>query len=127
MRTTLIGSLVDAVRKNHFRKVPRIRVFEVGRVFLRDAASAGGPLAVGGLRQPMRIAAAAYGPALAQQWEGAERAVDFFDVKADLEALAAPLAPRFEPATHPAFHPGRSARVLIEGKAAGWIGELHPR
>src|SRR5207237_6173725 len=76
MRTTLIGSLVDAVRKNHFRKVPRIRVFEVGRVFLRDAPSAEGPLAVGGLRQPTRITAAAYGPALAQQWEAAERAVD---------------------------------------------------
>jgi phenylalanyl-tRNA synthetase beta chain len=127
MRTTLLGSLVDAVRKNHFRKVPRIRVFEVGRVFLRDPSSADGPLSVGGVRQPMRIAAAAYGPAFAQQWEGAERAVDFFDVKADLEDLAAPLAPRFEPAAHPAFHPGRSARVLVDGNPVGWIGELHPK
>jgi phenylalanyl-tRNA synthetase beta chain len=75
----------------------------------------------------MRIAAAAYGPALAQQWEGAERMVDFFDAKADLEALVSPLEPRFEPAVHPALHPGRSAKVLIAGKAAGWIGELHPK
>ena len=127
MRTSLIGSLVDAVRKNHQRKVPRVRIFEVGRVFLRDPSSADGPLSVGGVRQPMRIAAAAYGPAFAQQWEGAERAVDFFDVKADLEDLAAPLEPRFEPAPHPALHPGRSARVFLGGKAAGWIGELHPR
>ena len=127
MRTTLIGSLVDLVRKNHFRKVPRIRVFEVGRVFLRDPSAKDGPLSVAGVRQPIRIAAAAYGPALAQQWEGAERLVDFFDVKADLEALAAPLEVRFEPAAHPALHPGRSARVLIEGKPAGWIGELHPK
>jgi phenylalanyl-tRNA synthetase beta chain len=127
MRTTLLGSLVDAVRKNHSRKVPRIRVFEAGRVFLRDPSSADGPLSVGGLRQPMRIAAAAYGPAFAQQWESAERAVDFFDVKADLEDLAAPLAPRFEPAEHPALHPGRSAKVLLNGKAVGWVGELHPK
>jgi phenylalanyl-tRNA synthetase beta chain len=127
MRTTLIGSLVDVVRKNHFRKVPRIRVFELGRVFLRDSAAKDGPLSVGGLRQPGRIAAAAYGPALAEQWDTPPRAVDFFDVKADVESLLAPLVARFEPAQHPAFHPGRSARVMLEGMSVGWIGELHPR
>jgi phenylalanyl-tRNA synthetase beta chain len=127
MRTSLIGSLVDVLRKNHFRKVPRIRVFEVGRVFLRDPSSTGGPLTVQGVRQPMRIAAAAWGPAHAGEWDAAERAVDYFDVKGDLEALCAPLALRFEPAPHPAFHPGRSARVLAGGVPAGWIGELHPK
>lgn len=127
MRTTLIGSLIDVLRKNHFRKAPRIRVFEVGRAFLRDAATQDGPLSVAGVRQPMRVAAAAYGPALDEQWGMPGRAVDFFDVKADLEAFAAPLALRFEPLAHPAFHPGRSARVLVEGKPAGWLGELHPK
>jgi phenylalanyl-tRNA synthetase beta chain len=127
MRTTLIGSLIDVLRKNHFRKRPRIRVFELGRVFLRDAAAQDGPLSVAGVRQPMRVAAAAYGPALEEQWGMPARGVDFFDVKADLEALAAPLALRFEPAGHPAFHPGRSARVLAEGEPAGWLGELHPK
>ncbi len=127
MRTSLIGSLVDVVRKNHFRKVPRIRVFEVGRVFLRDAAAPEGPLSVAGLRQPLRIAGAAYGRAFAEQWDAAERAVDFFDVRADLETLAAPLALRLETATHPAFHPGRSAKVLVQDKPAGWVGELHPK
>jgi phenylalanyl-tRNA synthetase beta chain len=53
--------------------------------------------------------------------------VDSFDVKADLEQLIAPLGARFEAQSHPAFHPGRSARVLIDGTAAGWIGELHPK
>jgi phenylalanyl-tRNA synthetase beta chain len=96
-------------------------------VFLRDPAAPDGPLSVRGVRQPSRIAAAAYGPALEQQWEGEERMVDFFDVKADLEALAAPLELRFEPAVHPALHPARSARVLVEGRPAGWIGELHPK
>jgi phenylalanyl-tRNA synthetase beta chain len=127
MRTSLIGSLVDVVRKNHFRKVPRIRVFEAGRVFLRDGAAQDGPLAVRGLRQPMRIAAAAYGPALDEQWGAPARGVDLYDVKADLEALVAPLAARYESAPHPAFHPGRSARVLLEGRPAGWLGELHPK
>jgi len=127
MRTTLMGSLVSNLKYNHARKLARIRVFEVGRVFLRDPAAPDGPLAVGGLSQPTRIAGAAYGAAFAEQWDAAERAVDFFDVKADLEALAAPLALRVEPSPHPAFHPGRSARVLLEGTAAGWIGELHPK
>jgi phenylalanyl-tRNA synthetase beta chain len=127
MRTTLMGSLVDIVRRNHFRKVPRIRVFEAGRVFLRDAGVSAGPLSVAGVRQPLRLAAAAYGPALAEQWDDAERPADFFDVKGDLEALCAPLVPRFEPASHPALHPGRSARVLLHGRMAGWLGELHPK
>jgi phenylalanyl-tRNA synthetase beta chain len=132
MRTTLLGSLVGNVRSNHARKVERVRVFEVGRVYLRDASAADGPLSVAGLRQPVRVGGAAFGPALHEQW-GAKptRGVDFYDVKADLEAVCAPRRLRLEAATHPALHPGRSARVLIEGEAgfeqAGWLGELHPR
>jgi phenylalanyl-tRNA synthetase beta chain len=127
MRTSLIGSLVDVIRKNHARKVPRIRVFEAGRVFLRAPEAARGPLSVAGVHQPMRIAAAAYGPAFAEEWDAPERPADFFDAKGDLQALCEPLEARFEPAAHPAFHPGRSARVLLAGKPAGWLGELHPR
>ena len=127
MRTTLIGSLVSNLRYNQARKVERIRVFELGRVFIRDAQAKDGPLAVRGLRQPMRVAAAAYGPALDEQWGEETRAADFFDAKADLEGLISPLAARYERAEHPALHPGRSARVMIGGEAAGWIGELHPR
>jgi phenylalanyl-tRNA synthetase beta chain len=127
MRSTLLGSLVANVRYNHARKLPRIRVFEVGRVYLRDATAADGPISVAGLRQPMRVAGAAFGPALDEQWGSAGRAVDFFDMKADLEAICAPRRLRLEAAAHPALHPGRSARVLIDGSQAGWLGELHPR
>ena len=127
MRTTLIGSLVANLQYNQARKVERIRVFEVGRVFIRDAQAPDGPLAVRGLRQPMRVGAAAYGPAVEEQWGAEARPVDFYDVKADLEALIAPLEARYDRAEHPAFHPGRAAKVLIAGQPAGWIGELHPR
>jgi phenylalanyl-tRNA synthetase beta chain len=127
MRSSLIGSLVNALRYNVARKLPRVRIFEIGRVFLRDPGSGDGPLKVAGLRQPLRVAAAALGPALEAQWGEAERPVDFYDVKADLEAMLAPRKARFESGTHPAFHPGRCARVLLDGHAAGWIGELHPR
>ena len=61
MRTTLIGSLISKIQYNHARKVTRIRIFEVGRVFLRDPGAKDGPLSVAGVRQPVRIGAAAFG------------------------------------------------------------------
>lgn len=127
MRTTLLGGLLAAIRYNANRKLPRVRVFEVGRVFLRDPSAEDGPLSVAGLKQPMRVAAAAWGTVVEEQWGVPARQVDFHDAKGDLESLLAPRAARFEAAPHPALHPGRSARVVIEGRAAGWIGELHPR
>ena len=127
MRSTLIGGLVSNVRYNLNRKLDRIRVFELGRVFLRDPAVKDGELDVAGVRQPTRVGAIAYGPALEEQWGVQGRSVDFFDVKADLESLLAPRSARFEPASHPALHPGRAARVILEGSAIGWLGELHPR
>jgi phenylalanyl-tRNA synthetase beta chain len=127
MRTTLLGGLLAGVRYNAARKLERIRLFEVGRVFLRDASVKDGPLEIAGLRQPMRVAAAACGPAVEEQWGTKPRAVDFFDLKADVEALFAPRAVRFEAAPHAAFHPGRSARIRLEGQEVGWLGELHPQ
>ena len=128
MRSTLIGSLVANVRYNHARKIPRIRVFEVGRVYRRDPQQSAGPLAVRGVSQPTRVGAAAFGSALEEQWgKKPTRLVDFYDVKADLEALCHPAVLKFEAAGHPALHPGRSARVLLDGAEIGWLGELHPR
>lgn len=127
MRSSLIGSLVANVRYNINRKAGRVRAFEVGGVFKRNASVMDGPLTVAGYDQPKRVAAIAYGPALDEQWDVATRAVDFFDLKADLEALFAPLQLRFAKAEHPALHPGRSATVLLDDQQIGVIGELHPR
>jgi phenylalanyl-tRNA synthetase beta chain len=127
MRSGLIGSLVDKVRYNLNRRLDRVRLFEVGRVFLREPAAPEGPLDVAGIRQPMRIGAVAHGAAAEEQWGMPVRPVDYFDIKGDLEALIWPLRASFEPAHHPALHPGRSARVLLDGTPIGWIGELHPR
>ena len=118
MRTSLLPGLVDTLRTNVNRKAARVRIFEVGRVFLRGNSHYDQPLRVGGL---------AFGPAAPEQWGTATRDVDFFDVKGDLEALVAPRRVTTEPFAHPALHPGRSARVAIDGVEAGWIGELHPR
>jgi phenylalanyl-tRNA synthetase beta chain len=127
MRSSLVGSLVATLRHNLSRRAARVRVFEVGRVYRRDASAADGDIRVSGVHQPMRVAALAHGAADALQWGRAERASDFFDAKGDVEALLAPLQPRFVAARHPALHPGRSARVELDGRAIGWVGELHPR
>jgi phenylalanyl-tRNA synthetase beta chain len=127
MRSSLIGSLVNVLRYNLARRAARVRVFEVGRVFRRDAAVAHGELTVAGIAQPMRVAGLVFGPADSVQWASPERAVDYFDIKGDIEALLAPRQARFIAADHPALHPGRSARVEVNGQAIGWCGELHPR
>lgn len=127
MRSTLIGGLVANVAYNLNRKLERVRAFELGRAFLRDPTVKDGELDVAGIRQPMRVAAIAYGTAVEEQWGVAARGVDFFDVKNDLETLIAPRRARFEPVTHPALHPGRAARVILDDVVIGWIGELHPK
>jgi len=129
MRSSLLGGLVANVCYNANRKQSRVRVFELGRVFLRDASQQDGPLSVAGVSQPQRLAGAAWGPALEEQWGAPTRQVDFYDVKADVQALfgARAGALRFAAAPHPALHPGRSARVELDGRPVGWVGEWHPK
>jgi phenylalanyl-tRNA synthetase beta chain len=127
MRSSLLGSLVGVLRLNLARKAARVRVFEAGRVFLRDASVVDGAVSVAGVAQPVRLAGLAYGSVDAPQWGAKERGVDFFDLKGDIEALLALRAVRFVPAEHPAMHPGRCARIELDGVAIGFAGELHPK
>ncbi|MBS7351365.1 MAG: phenylalanine--tRNA ligase subunit beta [Comamonas sp.] len=127
MRSSLLGSLLQVLKFNLDRKAPRVRVFELGRVFWKDDSITDSDTSVKGFAQPMRVAGLAYGAAQQLQWGVSEAKIDFFDAKGDVEALLAPLRPSFEPAEHPAMHPGRCARVLLDGKAIGFVGELHPK
>ena len=127
MRSSLIGGLVNVLRFNLARKAPRVRVFEVGRVFMRDVGVHDSDSSVAGLHQPMRMAGLAYGSAEAIQWGVKERAVDFFDIKGDVESLLAPRVASFVSSQHPAMHPGRCARIELDGRAVGFVGELHPQ
>jgi len=127
MRSSLIGSLLQVLKFNTDRKAERVRVFELGRVFLRDAAVTNTDTTVEGFDQPMRLAGLAYGPVDPLGWQGKARHVDFYDVKADVENLLAPRQAQFVAAEHPALHPGRSAQVVLEGVVIGHVGELHPR
>ncbi|WP_293662881.1 phenylalanine--tRNA ligase subunit beta [Rhodoferax sp. OV413] len=127
MRSSLLGSLLQVVRFNLARKAPRVRVFELGRVFLRDPSVKNTDSTVEGFDQPMRVAGLASGGADALQWGRKDHGVDFYDIKGDVEALLAPLKPEFVPAQHPAMHPGRTAEVRLNGQSIGFVGELHPK
>jgi len=127
MRSSLIGSLLQVVKFNADRKAERVRVFELGRVFLRNAAVQSTDTTVAGFDQPMRVAGMAWGPLEPLAWQGKSRLVDFYDVKADVEKLLAPRQAKFVAADHPALHPGRSAQVWLDGDLVGHVGELHPR
>ena len=127
MRSSLLGSLVQVLRHNLARKSSRVRVFELGRVFMRDATVVDGSLTVAGVNQPTRAAGLAYGPSDCMQWGRREQGVDFYDVKADVESLLAPRLAVFAAAEHPALHPGRCASIAVDGRLIGHLGELHPR
>ncbi len=119
MRSSLVAGLVATLRENLNRDETRVRLFEIGRCFLGETPDFES--------QPERIAGIAYGGRIPEQWGEKALNVDFFDVKADLEALAAPHRLEFVAATHPALHPGRCAEVRLGGKSIGHLGELHPR
>lgn len=127
MRSQLLSGLVANVRYNLNRKASRVRVFEIGAVFRKEAQVNDGPLSVAGIAQPKHVAALAYGPVTEEQWGQSARTVDFFDIKADLESMFAPQTLRFERLSHSALHPGRAASILMDGSVIGWVGELHPR
>ena len=127
MRSSLVGSLVQILRNNLARKAPRVRIFEIGRVFSRDGSVTSTLTSVAGVKQPLRVGGLAWGPVAQLQWGEVERNVDFFDVKGDVEQLLAPRAVRFVAAEHPAMHPGRCAAVIVDGQAIGHVGEFHPR
>ncbi|MGB7502626.1 MAG: phenylalanine--tRNA ligase subunit beta [Azonexus sp.] len=122
MRSTLFGGLISNLVTNLKRKQSRVRLFETGRTFHRDAQ--GGP--VEGFHQPWKLAGLAFGGALPDGWGSGSRKVDFYDVKGDLEALLAPARLRFETLVYPALHPGRAAKVILDDVEIGCIGELHP-
>ncbi|HSH88557.1 MAG TPA: phenylalanine--tRNA ligase subunit beta [Ramlibacter sp.] len=127
MRSSLIGSLLQALKFNLDRKAERVRVFEVGRVYRRDDSVVTTDSTVRGIDQPMRVAGLAYGDADGLQWGRKGTGADFFDTKGDVEALLSPARAQFRPHSHPAMHPGRCAAVLLDGREIGVVGELHPR
>jgi phenylalanyl-tRNA synthetase beta chain len=133
LRTTLIGSLLDAARYNFARGAAELALFEVGAVYLAGdpAPAAPGDGQPGGRlpHEHRALGVLLSGRIAPRSWRGDQPPADMFAAKALLEALAATLrVPQLEvePALQPFLHPGRTAAVTVEGDAVGWLGELHP-
>jgi phenylalanyl-tRNA synthetase beta chain len=133
LRTTLLGSLLDVARRNRARGMHDVRLFEIGAVFL-DQPRSGARTPAEERGEPLpeerpHVGALLAGAMRPPSWREAEPPqADFFAVKAVLAAVLDTLRVPWsvEAAREPFLHPGRSARVLIDGAAAGWLGEIHP-
>jgi len=123
MRTSLVPGLCKALQYNLNRQQSRVRLFESGLRFVPDSG--------GDLRQEPMLAGLVYGSRLAENWTGGKDVVDFYDIKADAEALLALCHDadgfRFVAGSHPALHPGQCARVYRGEREVGVVGALHPQ
>ncbi len=121
MRTTLWAGLLPVLQHNINRQQPRVRLFEYGQAFNRHGEI---------VKQENMLAGVAYGNSLPEQWGSTESKIDFYDVKADIEALLGLTRKadqfRFVAENHPALHPGQCARIYFGEEPAGWLGALHP-
>ncbi|WP_339497732.1 phenylalanine--tRNA ligase subunit beta [Pseudomonas sp. EA_15y_Pfl1_P101] len=121
MRSSLWPGLVKALSHNLNRQQDRVRMFESGLRFVGQ---------LDGLKQEPMLAGVVCGSRLPEGWAQGRDAVDFFDVKADVEAVlgfaGALDAFTFLPGSHPALHPGQTARIEREGRLVGFVGAIHP-
>jgi phenylalanyl-tRNA synthetase beta chain len=117
MRTSLWGGLLDTLTYNLNRKQDRAFLFEIGAVYFKQANN---------FVEATRLSGLAYGSAKPEQWAADSAEVDFFEVKAHVDRLVGAKV-IYEKAEHIALHPGQTARILLEGKAIGWLGKLHPK
>ena len=121
MRSTLWAGLLPIVQHNLNRQQRRIRLFEHGLAFRREGDS---------IRQQAHLAGVVCGLREPEQWGISEQRIDFYDVKADIEAMIGLSRRtdelRFVAETHTALHPGQTARIYLGEEPVGWLGAIHP-
>jgi phenylalanyl-tRNA synthetase beta chain len=124
MRTTMLPSLLECAAGNLNRQNRNLRLFEIGKVYRKASAPKGHPAEI------WSLGAVCTGGRL-KSWLKNEPEYDFYYLKGVLEALFQKLSvdgARFEPDQNiPGLHPGRCARIESEGRALGFLGEIHPQ
>ena len=123
MRSSIWPGLIKTAQYNLNRQQNRIRLFEHGLQFVQAAQ---------GLEQLPVLAGLVSGLCHPEQWSEETRAVDFYDLKGDVEqilemALVNNCQIEFEVLNDPALHSGQAAKILLEDQMMGRIGKLHPR
>ncbi|MGH2889827.1 MAG: phenylalanine--tRNA ligase subunit beta, partial [Solirubrobacteraceae bacterium] len=129
LRTTLLGSLLDAARANRARGAGALWLFEAGAVYLprgdgdrEDTMPA----------EPYQVAAVICGAVRPATWRSPNPPpADFFAAKGVLAGLLDAVRVSWsvradDAAPEPFLHPGRAARIMLDEEPAGWIGEVHP-
>ncbi|QQA74158.1 phenylalanine--tRNA ligase subunit beta [Pectobacterium parmentieri] len=124
MRLSLWSGLLSAAVYNQNRQQSRLRLFESGLRFVPDTS------ADLGIRQDLMLAGVMTGTRYEEHWDLARQAVDFYDLKGDLEAVLALTGKfsevEFRAENNPALHPGQSAAIYLCGERIGFIGVIHP-
>jgi phenylalanyl-tRNA synthetase beta chain len=122
MRASLWPGMIAAAAANNARQQDRVRLFEMSKSFHGSLDNH---------TEVARIAGLASGPLTPEQWGSPSESVDFFDIKADVEALLALSASsndvKFVAADHPALQPGQAAEILRNDEVIGVLGKLHPK
>ncbi|MEY3954894.1 MAG: phenylalanine tRNA synthetase, beta subunit, partial [Pseudomonadota bacterium] len=119
MRSSLWGSHLEVLTYNLNRQVSRLNIFEIAQTFQGAKKDFIETEVISGL---------SYGSFLPEQWADKIREIDFYDMKAHVEALTSKsLTFKRSDKTPLALHPGQSAEVFLEGQSIGWVGKLHPK
>ncbi|WP_293751878.1 phenylalanine--tRNA ligase subunit beta [uncultured Paraglaciecola sp.] len=124
MRVSLWTGLLQSVSYNQKRQQGRVRLFESGLRFIPDSSEKTG------VKQELVISGVVCGLVADENWDSATQAIDFFDVKADVENLlncAGVEDYRFQSTQHSALHPGQCAEILVGDNLLGYIGAVHPQ
>ncbi|MFF6012312.1 phenylalanine--tRNA ligase subunit beta [Rahnella sp. R3(2024)] len=124
MRLSLWSGLLTAVVNNQNRQQSRVRLFESGLRFVPDTQ------ADLGIRQDVMLSGVISGNKNDEHWDLARQAVDYYDLKGDLEAILELTGKmndvQFRVEANPALHPGQSAAIYLRGERIGFIGVVHP-
>ncbi|WP_312240453.1 phenylalanine--tRNA ligase subunit beta [Pantoea sp.] len=124
MRLSLWSGLLSAVVYNQNRQQSRVRLFESGLRFVPDTQ------ADLGIRQDLMLAGVLSGSRYEEHWDLARQAVDFYDLKGDLESVLELTGKldeiSFRAEANPALHPGQSAAIYLKDERIGFIGVVHP-
>jgi len=119
MRSSLWGSHLEVLTYNLNRQVSRLNIFEIAQTFHGAKKDFVETEVISGL---------SYGSFMPEQWADKIRDIDFYDIKAHVEALTSKsLTFKRSDKTPLALHPGQSAEVFLEGQSIGWVGKLHPK